>query len=147
MHWLVFILVSILTVLVNVVFLRNIETSFHAVIIFNSGMLVGYGLMFLFYGRRRKSTLNVWLPIKFKMKSVLLRMAVLGLCLAGFPLAYELSQATECHAFLVYGKGAILGWLFSLLCEWTSPSVPATILVVVMAWAFPSLLKAMWRNT
>jgi uncharacterized integral membrane protein len=74
MSWIVLILVSIFTALVNFVFLSSgTETSQKPMIIFNCAMLIGYVLMYMFYGSKRQSTLKTWLPIKSKIKAVLLR--------------------------------------------------------------------------
>jgi len=148
MSWIVLILVSIFTALVNFVFLSSgTETSQKPMIIFNCAMLIGYVLMYMFYGSKRQSTLKTWLPIKSKIKAVLLRILVLGLCLAALPLAYKLSQASECTEFLVYGKGASLSWALSLMCKLTGPTIPALLVLSLMAWAFPSLVKIIWQRT
>ena len=148
MNWVVLILVSIFTAFVNLVFLSSdTETSQRPIIIFNCAMLIGYVLMYMFYGSKRQSTLKAWLPIKSKIKAILLRILVLGLCLAVLPLAYELSQASECSEFLVYGKGATLSWALSLMCKLTGPVIPAVFALFLMAWALPSLVKIVWQRT
>lgn len=148
MNWVVLILVSIFTAFVNLVFLSSdTETSQKPIIIFNCAMLIGYVLMYIFYGSKRQSTLKTWLPIKSKIKEILLRTLVLGLCLAALPLAYKLSQASECTEFLVYGKGASLSWVLSLMCKLTGPIIPAILVLSLMAWALPSLVKIVWQRT
>lgn len=148
MNWVVLILVSIFTAFVNLVFLRgHSETSQKPIIIFNCAMLIGYVLMYMFYGSKRQSTLKTWLPIKSKIKAILLRILVLGLCLAVLPLAYKLSQASECTEFLVYGKGASLSWALSLMCKLTGPIIPAALVLFLMAWALPSLVKIVCQRT
>lgn len=148
MNWVVLILVSIFTAFVNLAFLSsNTETSQKPIIIFNGVMLVGYVLMYIFYGSKRQSTLEIWLPIKSKIKAILLRILVLGLCLAALPLAYKLSQASECADFLVHSKGATLSWVLSLMCKLTGPIIPAILVLFLMAWALPSLVKIVWQRT
>ena len=148
MSWLILILVSIFTTLVNLVFWGHApETSLSTIIFFNGIMLIGYMLMFVFYGGRRQRTLNVWLPIKSKITAILLRVLVIGLCFAALPLAYKLSQATECNQFLVNGRGAMLSWALSFICEITGPVVPAAIFIAIIVWAFPSLIKTIWERT
>jgi hypothetical protein len=148
MNWVIFILVSIFTVLVNAVLLiSDTETSQKPILIFNCAMLIGYILMYMFYGSKRQSTLKTWIPIKSKIKAILLRLLVLGLCLAALPLAYKLSQASECTEFLVYGKGATLSWALSLMCKLTGPVIPAVLVLFLMAWVLPSLVKIIWQRT
>tara|TARA_R110002051_G_C8757397_1_gene501136 strand:+ start:2951 stop:3397 length:447 start_codon:yes stop_codon:yes gene_type:complete len=148
MNWVVLIFVSIFTAFVNLVFMgSDTETSQKPITIFNCAMLIGYILMYMFYGSKRQSTLKTWLPIKSKIKAILLRILVLGLCLAALPLAYKLSQASECSEFLVYGKGATLSWAFSLMCKLTGPIIPAVLVMFLMAWALPSLVKIIWQRT
>jgi hypothetical protein len=148
MSWVILILVSIFTTFVNLIFLwGSTETSLSAIIFFNSIMLIGYMLMFVFYGSRRQRTLSAWLPIKSKITAILFRVLVIGICFAALPLAYKLSQATECSQFLVNGRGATLSWALSFICEITGPVVPAAIFIAVIVWAFPSLVKAIWKRT
>jgi len=148
MNWVVLILVSILTAFVNLAFLSSdTETGQKPIIIFNSAMLVGYVLMYIFYGSKRQSTLEIWLPIKSKIKETLLRILLLGLCLAALPLIYKLSQSSECTEFLVHSKGAILSWALSLICKLTGPIVPAFLVLFLMAWAIPSLVKIVWKRS
>jgi uncharacterized integral membrane protein len=124
MNWVVLILVSIFTAFVNLVFLSgHTETSQKPIIIFNCAMLIGYVLMYMFYGSKRQSTLKTWLPIKSKIK------------------------ASECTEFLVYGKGASLSWALSLMCKLTGPIIPAVLVLFLMAWALPSLVKIVWQRT
>ena len=148
MNWVIFILVSIFTAFVNLALLSgNTEISQKPIIIFNCIMLAGYVLMYIFYGSKRQSTLKTWLPIKSKIKAILLRILVIGLCLAALPVAYKLSQASECTDFLVHSKGATLSWALSLMCKLTGPAIPAIIALFLMAWALPSLVKIVWQRT
>jgi len=148
MHWIMFIFVSIFTAFVNLAFLAsNSLTSQKPMIVFNCVMLAGYLLMYIFYGSKRQETLKTWQPIKSKIKSIFLRLFVIGLCAAALPLAYELSQASTCSEFLVYGRGATLSWALSLICKLTGPIIPAIIALSLIAWALPSLVKIVWQRT
>ena len=95
MNWVVLILVSIFTAFVNLAFLSsNTETSQKPIIIFNRVMLVGYVLMYIFYGSKRQSTLEIWLPIKSKINAILLHILVIALILAALPNSYKITQAS-----------------------------------------------------
>ena len=148
MHWIMFILVSIFTAFVNLVFLAsNSSVSQKPVIIFNGVMLSGYLLMYIFYGSKRQKTLKYWQPIKAKTKSIFLRLLLIGLCVGALLLAYKLSQAATCSEFLLHSRGAVFSWALTFICKFTGPIVPAIIILSLSAWMLPSLVKIVWQRT
>lgn len=139
MPWVMLLCTSLLAALINAVLLRAPESPTPLLYWFNGAMLLGYGLMLLFYGRHRQRVLAVWLPIKQTIARLALIAAFPILFLAMIWLSHRLATTTQCDDFNVAGRGHWIGWLLASLCEVTGPLLPTLLMLLVCGYAIGSL--------